>query len=329
MGPFWLWEKKQPPLDEGERLYRQALSAGGMWQEMEYLEQSVALGNRHAKAALARCYWKNFSDEADKIQKAAALLDEAEADGALLDSGLAGRVYEKAGRREDAAKYYLAAAKEGDVWAQFKTGWNCANGVGMAQDDAQGGFLVQQGRGGRQCRRRQQPGRALSQGPGRPAERPAGPGAAGTGGEAGRWDRPGEPGLELLPRHGPLPPGRPKRPPNTPRPAWTARTTTAAGAAAMCGPCWRARTGAGVRDRWDNAVYALRRLADEGFTPAKEGLELLNRQEEERTTGLYRKALESGDVEMMDQAARNGCFDAELYLLKDAARAPFRRRDLH
>ena len=74
----------------------------------------------------------------------------------------------------------------------------------------------------------------------------------------------------------------------------------------------------GVRDRWDNAVYALRCLADEGFEPAKEGLDLLNRQEEERTTGLYQKALESGDMELMDRAARNGCFDAELYLLKDA-----------
>ena len=74
MGLFGFGKKKQPPLDEGERLYRQALSAGGMRQKLEYLEQSAALGNRHAKAALARCYWENFSNEAEKIQKAAALL---------------------------------------------------------------------------------------------------------------------------------------------------------------------------------------------------------------------------------------------------------------
>ena len=33
MGLFGFGKKKQPPLDEGERLYRQALSAGGMRQK--------------------------------------------------------------------------------------------------------------------------------------------------------------------------------------------------------------------------------------------------------------------------------------------------------
>ena len=102
-----------------------------------------------------RCYWENFSNEAEKIQKAAALLDEAAAAGALLDSGLAGRIYDKAGRKEEAARHYRAAAEQGDSWAQFKTGWNYAQGTFLETGLRKGRLLVRKGFGARLCRRQQ------------------------------------------------------------------------------------------------------------------------------------------------------------------------------
>lgn len=89
MGFFGFGKKKQPPLDEGERLYRMALSADTLRQKEEYLEKSAALGNYHGKAALARYVWEHYPNDAEKMNRAAALLDEAEAAGALLDSGRA------------------------------------------------------------------------------------------------------------------------------------------------------------------------------------------------------------------------------------------------
>ena len=319
MGLFGFGKKKQPPLDEGERLYRQALSAGGMRQKLEYLEQSAALGNRHAKAALARCYWENFSNEAEKIQKAAALLDEAAAAGALLDSGLAGRIYDKAGRKEEAARHYRAAAEQGDSWAQFKTGWNYAQGTFLEQDYEKAAYWYEKASEQGYAAASNNLAVLYGNGRGVPQDyetaRTLMEKAAAQGSQVARgnlaWDY----------YHGEAP---------CPQDDEKAAAHAQAGMDSKDDTCRRrcryvramlaGQNRGGVRDRWDNAVYALRRLADEGFAPAKEGLELLNRQEEARTTGLYRKALESGDMEMMDQAARNGCFDAELYLLKDAAK---------
>ena len=128
MGLFGFGKKKQQsPEDPGERYYRRALDEPA--RKEEFLEMSASLGNRHGKAALARYYWEHDANDAEKMKRAAALLDEAAAAGALLDSGLAGRIYDKAGRKEEAARHYRAAAEQGDSWAQFKTGWNYAQGT--------------------------------------------------------------------------------------------------------------------------------------------------------------------------------------------------------
>ena len=319
MGFFGFGKKKQPPLDEGERLYRMALSADTPRQKEAYLEKSAALGNCHGKAALARYVWEHYSNDAEKMNRAAALLDEAEAAGALLDSGVAGRIYDKAGRVEAAARHCRAAAQQGDIWSQFKTGWNYAHGTGLAQDYAQAAFWYEKAASGGDAAAANNLAVLLSKGRG--VARDDAKACALLEQAAAKGNQTARGTLAWNYYHGTAP-----CPQNDEKAAQYALAGMDSGDDTCRRRCRYVRAmlvgqnRGGVRDLWDNATYALRCLSDEGFAPAKEGLALLNRQEEERTVGLYQKALACGDMELMNQAARNGSFDAELYLLKDAAK---------
>ena len=77
-----LFGKKRPKVDEGEQCYMRALNSfaiGDTGRALEYLNKSVELKNRHGMSRLARYYFENYPDDANKLLTAAQLMEQAEA----------------------------------------------------------------------------------------------------------------------------------------------------------------------------------------------------------------------------------------------------------
>ena len=132
-----LFGKKRPKVDEGERCYMRALDSfaiGDTGRALEYLNKSVELKNRHGMSRLARYYFENYPDDANKLLTAAQLMEQAEAAGAMVDNYDLGRLYDKLERPQEAFQRYLAAAKSGEKESVFQVAYRYAYGKGVERD---------------------------------------------------------------------------------------------------------------------------------------------------------------------------------------------------
>ena len=314
MGLFGKKKKKMTTAEMAERYYQWAME--DRTRRQEYLESAVALGSLRGKAALAQYYLRQYPGDTEKIKQSAAWLEEAEAAGMTVDQSQLAGLYETLGRKEAAAARYLKSAEQGDVSAQFQTGWNYANGNVFAQDDEKAAYWYE---------------KAAQQGKAAASNALAACYLQGRG--VAQNDQKALEYLELAAQqgsqaacaslawnyfHGERP---------CPQDDEKAASYAAKGEKQDGENGYRCRYvlamlrsegRGGLKEDYHDASGSLGLLLDAGFEKAREGRDICRARWLERTRGLYEKALETGDMDMMDQAARNGSVDADVYFLQES-----------
>ena len=140
MGLFGRFNKK-PKQSAGEQEFY--LSFSDKEHQRAHLERSSQLGCAIGKSALARYYLEHMPDDEEYMEKAAELYREAEVLGAKLNYETVAKVYMKLNRQEQAMENHLKAAEEGDMDAQFYSGYGYAIGRGVAQDYEKAAYWYQ------------------------------------------------------------------------------------------------------------------------------------------------------------------------------------------
>lgn len=126
MGIFGFLKGNKQKSDKGEMYYRMSLNHNE--HEREYLEKSAELGNRHGKAGLARYYLEHFPKDTEKMRRAAQLMEEAEAQGAMIDREKLAKIYENLGDNNSALESRLKLAEAGDAKAQLAVAYAYESG---------------------------------------------------------------------------------------------------------------------------------------------------------------------------------------------------------
>lgn len=317
MGLFGFGKKKGPqpsPEELGEQYYR--WSKTDRSREQAYLELAANQGHSQAMMELGRYYMQHYPRDISKLRQAAELMEKARAAGVTADMRALAELYEQLGDAGRAAQYYLEGANDGDAACQYRTGRNYELGRGVERSDAEAArWYAKAAAMGvidacTALAQMYQEGRGVQQDPDKACA------LLEAAGKYGNVKICSDLAWRFFHGEAPCPQDDAK-------------------AAHYAGLCLKKKADdqrcryvhamlqsegrGGVAEYYRNACAVLRELIDEGFEPAKSGLEQCKQRRYERTDGLYLRAKEANDRALMDEAARNGCGDADIWFIQEAA----------